>query len=59
MERLDTRIEQVDSRPMSSAGTQKGEGFEFCIPAGGIAVALMNGGSGAPSLDRLFTRDKE
>lgn len=57
MARLDTRTEQAESRPTSWAGTQKGEGFEYYILVVGIAIALMIRGSGALSLDRLFTRD--
>jgi putative oxidoreductase len=41
------------------SGSQKGEGVEFHLLAVGIAIALMIRGSGALSLDRLFTRSKQ
>jgi putative oxidoreductase len=44
---------------MNWAGNQKGEGFEFHLLAVGIAIAVMIKGSGAFSLDRMLTRNKQ
>jgi putative oxidoreductase len=35
-------------------GNQKGEGFEFHLPALGIAIALILGGAGRWSIDALI-----
>jgi putative oxidoreductase len=40
---------------MNWSGQQKGEGIEFFFLAIGIAIAIMIGGSGAWSVDRLLT----
>lgn len=40
---------------MNWAGNQKGEGFEFHILAAAMSVALILGGAGRWSLDRLVT----
>jgi putative oxidoreductase len=40
---------------MNWSGQQKGEGIEFFILAIGIALAIMIGGSGAWSIDRMLT----
>lgn len=40
---------------MNWSGSQKGEGFEFHILAVAIAVALVIGGGGAWSVDRILT----
>ena len=40
---------------MNWSGQQKGEGIEFFILAIGIALAIMIGGSGGWSIDRLLT----
>lgn len=39
---------------MNWSGAQAGEGFEFHILAVGLSLAVMIGGSGAASLDRLI-----
>ena len=41
---------------MNWTGAQAGEGFEFHLLAIGIAVALMIGGAGRWSIDRLLSR---
>ena len=41
---------------MNWSGTQKGEGFEYHILAGAIALALMIAGGGRGSIDRLIAR---
>jgi putative oxidoreductase len=41
---------------MNWSGQQKGEGIEFFILAIGIAIAIMIGGSGAFSIDRMLSR---
>jgi putative oxidoreductase len=38
------------------SGTQAGEGFEFHILAIGIAAAVVIGGAGQFSIDRLISR---
>jgi putative oxidoreductase len=43
---------------MNWSGQQKGEGIEFFFLAIGIAVAIMIGGSGAFSIDRLLSKDQ-
>jgi putative oxidoreductase len=40
---------------MNWSGQQKGEGIEFFFLAIGIAIAIMVGGGGAWSIDRLLT----
>ncbi|HEY9724163.1 MAG TPA: DoxX family protein [Oscillatoriaceae cyanobacterium] len=42
---------------MNWAGTQHGEGFEYHLLAIGLALVVLFKGSGALSLDRLFTKD--
>ena len=42
---------------MNWSGTQGGEGYEFHLLAGAMAVAVIIKGSGALSLDRLLSRD--
>jgi putative oxidoreductase len=42
---------------MNWAGTQGGEGYEFHLLAGAMAIAVIIRGSGALSLDRLLSRD--
>lgn len=42
---------------MNWTGTQGGEGYEFHLLAGAMAVAVILKGSGALSLDRLLSRD--
>jgi putative oxidoreductase len=44
---------------MNWAGNQAGEGFEFHILAAAIAFAVVLGGAGRFSLDRLITKEKE
>lgn len=44
---------------MNWAGNQAGEGFEFHILAAAIAFAVVLGGAGRFSLDRLITAEKE
>jgi putative oxidoreductase len=44
---------------MNWSGQQKGEGIEFFILAVGIAIAIMVGGSGALSVDRLLTKNDQ
>lgn len=41
---------------MNWTGTQAGEGFEYHILALGMCLAILIGGSGALSVDRLVTR---
>ena len=41
---------------MNWTGTQAGEGFEFHLLAGAMALAVMIKGSGAFSLDGIFSR---
>jgi putative oxidoreductase len=41
---------------MNWAGTQQGEGFEYHILAGAMALAIIIRGSGGLSLDRLLSR---
>lgn len=41
---------------MNWAGTQGGEGYEFHLLAGAMAIAVIIRGSGALSLDRLLSR---
>lgn len=41
---------------MNWTGNQAGEGFEYHLLALGMSVAVMVGGSGALSLDRLLSR---
>jgi putative oxidoreductase len=41
---------------MNWTGTQKGEGFEYHILAGAIALAIVLKGSGALSIDRILSR---
>jgi putative oxidoreductase len=41
---------------MNWTGAQGGEGFEYHLLAGAMAVAVMIQGSGALSLDRIFSR---
>ena len=41
---------------MNWSGQQKGEGFEYHILAIAIAVALMIGGAGRFSLDRIIAK---
>lgn len=43
---------------MNWNGNQAGEGYEYHILALGLALAIMIGGSGALSLDRLLARGK-
>ncbi len=43
---------------MNWSGQQKGEGIEFFFLAIGIAVAIMIGGSGAFSIDRIISKDQ-
>jgi putative oxidoreductase len=43
---------------MNWAGNQAGEGFEFHILAFAMALALLLGGAGRWSLDRLFARGR-
>ena len=43
---------------MNWAGNQKGEGYEYHLLAIAICVALMIGGSGAFSLDRLLAKNR-
>ena len=43
---------------MNWSGTQGGEGFEYHLLAGALAVAVMIKGSGALSLDRWLLRDR-
>jgi putative oxidoreductase len=43
---------------MNWTGQQKGEGFEYHILLVAVSVAVMIGGAGRYSLDRLFTRGK-
>lgn len=40
---------------MNWSGQQKGEGFEYHLLAGAIAIALIAGGAGRFSVDRLLT----
>jgi putative oxidoreductase len=40
---------------MNWSGQQKGEGVEFFFLAIGIAIAIMMGGGGAFSIDRILT----
>lgn len=42
---------------MNWSGQKKGEGYEYHLLAIAMAVAVIIGGSGAISLDRLITRD--
>ncbi len=42
---------------MNWSGQKKGEGFEYHLLAIAMAVAVMIGGSGAISLDRLIARN--
>lgn len=44
---------------MNWAGNQKGEGFEFHILAGAMALALVLGGAGRWSLDRVLSSRKQ
>jgi putative oxidoreductase len=44
---------------MNWAGNQKGEGIEFHLLAVGIAIAVMIEGSGAFSLDRVLSHNKQ
>lgn len=41
---------------MNWSGQKKGEGFEYHLLAVGLALAVVIGGSGALSLDRLLSR---
>jgi putative oxidoreductase len=41
---------------MNWSGTQKGEGFEYHILAGAMALALVIAGGGRASMDRLIAR---
>ncbi|MGO9230560.1 MAG: DoxX family protein [Bryobacteraceae bacterium] len=41
---------------MNWAGTNKGEGFEYHLLAIAMALAVMIGGAGAPSVDRALSR---
>ena len=43
---------------MNWSGQQKGEGIEFFFLAIGIAIAIMIGGSGAWSVDRVLAQKK-
>jgi len=43
---------------MNWSGLQKGEGFEFHLLAMGLAIAVMVGGAGRGSFDRLIWRRK-
>ena len=43
---------------MNWYGNQQGEGFEYHILAGAMALALVFLGSGALSVDRALTRDR-
>lgn len=43
---------------MNWFGNQKGEGFEYHLLAGGIALVLILGGGGRFSIDRLLTRNR-
>lgn len=43
---------------MNWYGAQAGEGFEYHLLAIGLAVVVMLRGSGAASVDRLFTRNR-
>jgi putative oxidoreductase len=40
---------------MNWAGTNKGEGFEYHLLAIAMALAVMIGGAGAPSVDRALS----
>jgi putative oxidoreductase len=44
---------------MNWFGAQKGEGIEFFVLAIGLAAAVMIKGSGALSLDRVFTKRRD
>lgn len=44
---------------MNWSGTQGGEGFEFHLLAGAMALAVMIKGSGALSVDRVLSRTTE
>jgi putative oxidoreductase len=43
---------------MNWGGTQHGEGFEYHILAIGMALAVMIGGAGAASVDRVLSRGR-
>ena len=43
---------------MNWGGTQHGEGFEYHVLAIGIALAIMIGGAGAASVDRVLSRGR-
>lgn len=43
---------------MNWGGTQKGEGFEYHLLALAITFAIMLGGSGALSLDRVWSKSQ-
>ena len=43
---------------MNWTGTQGGEGFEFHLLAGAMAIAVILKGSGALSLDRVLSRQR-
>jgi putative oxidoreductase len=43
---------------MNWSGTKPGEGFEYHILAIGVALAIMIGGAGAVSIDRVISRGR-
>jgi putative oxidoreductase len=52
-----SQMHKVNGFFMNWTGQQKGEGIEFHILAIGVAIALMIGGAGRFSLDRLLSKN--